>query len=216
MKLILTIFLLMIILVAEAQDFNKISWNDLVPKVEFDDPFLKLSSEQLYNLSQVAKYREKVASIDKDSRIKEQTKIDSLEQQLQSENVNIDSLLSLRSKITELRREKAESVNKTLDKTEVSISGYLLPLNYVDEKTTEFLLVPWVGACIHTPPPPKNQIVYLKSEKGYNVGSRFEAVTIKGLIETKDKSSLLYLIDGSDHISTGYSILDASINKYSD
>lgn len=216
MKLILTIFLLMIILVAEAQDFNKISWNDLVPKVEFDDPFLKLSSEQLYNLSQVAKYREKVASIDTDSRIKEQTKIDSLEQQLQSENVNIDSLLSLRSKITELRREKAESVNKTLDKTEVSISGYLLPLNYVDEKTTEFLLVPWVGACIHTPPPPKNQIVYLKSEKGYSVGSRFEAVTVKGLIETKDKSSLLYLVDGSDHISTGYSVLNAEIIKYSD
>lgn len=213
MKLILVISFFVIAVVCKAQDYKKLSWYDLAPKVEFDDPFTKLSSEQLYNLSQVAKYREKVAANDKDSRIKKDPKIDSLEQKLISENIEIDSLLSVRSKITELRRTRAESINEALDNTEISISGYLLPLNYIDEKITEFLLVPWVGACIHTPPPPKNQIVYLKSLEGFKVNSRFEAVTIKGLIRTKDKSSFLYLIDGSDNISSGYVILNGQITK---
>ncbi|MCY1719972.1 DUF3299 domain-containing protein [Prolixibacteraceae bacterium Z1-6] len=214
MKLIGIFFLVITGLVGKAQDFKELSWYDLAPKVEFDDPFTRLSTEQLHSLSQIAKYREKVAPIDTDSRIKKQTKIDSLEQVLIAESVNIDSLLSLRTKITELRKEKAETVNYELDSTEISISGYLLPLNYVDNKTTEFLLVPWVGACIHTPPPPKNQIVYLTSEKGYEVNSRFEAATIKGHMQLEDKTSLLFLVDGSDNISTGYSILDAEISKY--
>lgn len=214
MKLIVTICLLIAGLVGKAQEFKELSWGELAPKVEFDDPFTKLSSEQLYNLSQVAKYRERVAAIDTDSRIKKQTKIDSLEQQLQAEGVNIDNLLDIRAKIGELRKEKAETVNTALDNTTISLSGYLLPLDYVNEKSTEFLLVPWVGACIHTPPPPKNQIVYIKYEKGFQVNSRFEAVTIKGQIKLKDKTSQLFLVDGSDNISTGYSVLDADISKY--
>lgn len=214
MKLIVTICLLIAGLVGKAQEFKELSWGELAPKVEFDDPFAKLSSEQLYNLKQIARYREVVAPVDTDLRIKKQTKIDSLEQQLQSEGVNIDNLLDIRAKIGELRKEKAETVNTALDNTTISLSGYLLPLDYVNEKSTEFLLVPWVGACIHTPPPPKNQIVYIKYEKGFQVNSRFEAVTIKGQIKLKDKTSQLFLVDGSDNISTGYSVLDADISKY--
>ena len=43
--------------------------------------------------------------------------------------------------------------------------GYLLPLEFSGKLVSEFLLVPWVGACIHTPPPPPNQIVHVKTDK---------------------------------------------------
>ena len=45
------------------------------------------------------------------------------------------------------------------------IAGFALPLERVGDKVTEFLIVPYFGACIHTPPPPANQIIHAKSAK---------------------------------------------------
>jgi hypothetical protein len=66
----------------------------------------------------------------------------------------------------------------------VSIGGYVVPLDFEATTVKEFLLVPFVGACIHVPPPPVNQIVYVKTSKGFEVGSQFEAVTVTGKITT--------------------------------
>jgi uncharacterized protein len=52
-------------------------------------------------------------------------------------------------------------VNPKMNDQSVRIPGYVVPL---DDSTTglkEFLLVPYFGACIHTPPPPANQIVHV-------------------------------------------------------
>ena len=45
------------------------------------------------------------------------------------------------------------------------IAGFALPLERKEGKVTEFLIVPYFGACIHTPPPPANQIIHAKSAK---------------------------------------------------
>jgi uncharacterized protein len=47
----------------------------------------------------------------------------------------------------------------------------------------EFLLVPFVGACIHVPPPPPNQIVYVKAEKGFEVSGSFDPVYVTGTLK---------------------------------
>ena len=57
-------------------------------------------------------------------------------------------------------------MNPALDGKTIRIPGYVLPLEFSGSKVTEFLLVPWVGACIHTPPPEPNQIVYVKARQG--------------------------------------------------
>ena len=49
----------------------------------------------------------------------------------------------------------------------VRIGGYVVPLDFEATTIKEFLLVPFVGACIHVPPPPANQIVYVKADKGF-------------------------------------------------
>lgn len=46
----------------------------------------------------------------------------------------------------------------------VRIPGFMVPLEDFAEEVTEFLLVPYFGACIHTPPPPPNQMVYVPME----------------------------------------------------
>ncbi|WP_417597767.1 DUF3299 domain-containing protein [Oceanospirillum sp.] len=51
-----------------------------------------------------------------------------------------------------------------LDGMPVRLGGYIAPLEITPEGVTEFLLVPYFGACIHVPPPPSNQIIYVKTE----------------------------------------------------
>jgi len=51
---------------------------------------------------------------------------------------------------------------RKLDGKMVSIPGFMVPLEDDLSQVTEFLLVPYAGACIHVPPPPPNQMVYVK------------------------------------------------------
>ena len=48
----------------------------------------------------------------------------------------------------------------------VKVPGFTVPLEDWASSATEFLLVPYVGACIHTPPPPPNQLVYIQMDEG--------------------------------------------------
>ena len=57
---------------------------------------------------------------------------------------------------------KQNSAAQKLDGKVVSIPGFMVPLEDDLEQVTEFLLVPYAGACIHVPPPPPNQMVYVK------------------------------------------------------
>jgi hypothetical protein len=52
---------------------------------------------------------------------------------------------------------------------------------YSDERlVTEFFLVPFFGACIHVPPPPPNQIIYIKYEQGFELNSLYDAYYVLG------------------------------------
>jgi uncharacterized protein len=48
-----------------------------------------------------------------------------------------------------------------LDGRSVRLKGYVVPIEFGWGGMREFLLVPYAGACIHTPPPPANQIVHV-------------------------------------------------------
>jgi len=71
-----------------------------------------------------------------------------------------------------------------LDGQRVRIGGYVVPLDFDATKVKEFLLVPFVGACIHVPPPPANQIIYVKSEAGFDVKGSFDPVWVTGKLKT--------------------------------
>jgi hypothetical protein len=51
---------------------------------------------------------------------------------------------------------------KQLNNKVVSVPGFMVPLEDDADEVTEFLLVPFAGACIHVPPPPPNQMIYVK------------------------------------------------------
>lgn len=78
--------------------------------------------------------------------------------------------------------DKPPAVVAELSGKHVRISGYVVPLDFDSTSVKEFLLVPFVGACIHVPPPPANQIIYVKTEKGFDVQGSFDPVTVTGTI----------------------------------
>ena len=68
----------------------------------------------------------------------------------------------------------------------VALAGFVVPLDLDSNVISEFLLVPYIGACIHVPPPPPNQIVYVKTAKPIKITGLFDAVIVTGVMSTPD------------------------------
>jgi hypothetical protein len=71
-----------------------------------------------------------------------------------------------------------------LDGQRVRIGGYVVALDFDATKIKEFLLVPFVGACIHVPPPPPNQIIYVKAADGFEITGQFDPIYVTGTLKT--------------------------------
>ncbi|WLQ12553.1 DUF3299 domain-containing protein [Hahella aquimaris] len=79
-----------------------------------------------------------------------------------------------------------------LNKQKVRIAGFAVPLEGDESGVTEFLLVPYMGACIHVPPPPSNQIVYVKAnKKPLPLDYLYDAFWVSGAISVETVSSEL-------------------------
>lgn len=77
-------------------------------------------------------------------------------------------------------------VVEDLDGLHIRMPGYLLPLDAAARgRASEFLLVPFYGACVHYPPPPPNQIVYVVAAEPVSVSEYWEARWVEGVLETR-------------------------------
>jgi len=104
------------------------------------------------------------------------------------ENLNLDALGDNDPKAREAMKKIREMwdnapANPKFDKRRVSIAGFVVPLDGEREKTREFLLVPYFGACIHAPAPPANQVIHVKVKAG-NTVTLSPASLISGTIRT--------------------------------
>ena len=97
--------------------------------------------------------------------------------------------------------------NKNLEDKEVKIPGYVLPLDMYGRGVNTFLLVPYVGACIHVPPPAANQIVYVEAEKPWQGLAWWEPVYVTGTIKIESQNI-------EDLAIAGYEIAANNIEYY--
>ena len=88
----------------------------------------------------------------------------------------------------------------------VKIPGFVVPLEGDADNITEFLLVPYFGACIHVPPPPSNQIVYVKFSEGVPITNLYDAVWVTGILST----------DGwkGDIATVGYTLKGQAVTEF--
>ena len=118
--------------------------------------------------------------------------------------------------LAETRKAAAKEISlvEDLNGKNVRIPGYVLPLEADGDVVKEFLLVPYVGACIHTPPPPENQIVFVKLDKGVKINRMYEPVWATGVLNAKQSTRALTFIDGTDDIAVGYQLNGTNIEPY--
>lgn len=99
-------------------------------------------------------------------------------------------------------------VVQELDGQLVKIPGFVVPLEGDEETVTEFLLVPYFGACVHVPPPPSNQLVYVKFPAGAPADALYDPIWIIGKISTKEWQG--------DLAQVGYSMEGIGVLPYDD
>lgn len=74
-------------------------------------------------------------------------------------------------------------IEASLNGARIKIPGFIVPLDGERGKLREFLLVPYFGGCIHTPPPPANQIIDVVLDQPTRI-QMMDAVWVSGVLET--------------------------------
>ena len=93
-----------------------------------------------------------------------------------------------------------------LDGQMVRLAGFVLALQFEGRVLMDFLLVPYVGACSHVPPPPANQVVFVTGAQGMDVSDgQFRPVRITGRIEAAQADTEFAL--------AGYRMVDPLIER---
>jgi hypothetical protein len=195
--------------VAADEAVRQLTWDDLIPADLVKEDYLEnLTNDQKDLVLWVISTIENLPVRGKGTE-EYWKEVDKAMPTLKKNGIDIVELMKKRKKIQ-------TAVVKELNGKEVRLPGYVLPLESSGSQVTEFLLVPYVGACIHVPPPPPNQIVFAKTaaKKGYTSRQLYEPVWVTGVISVQSMVKDLYLVDGSAGIDIGYSMQANQIEPY--
>jgi len=100
----------------------------------------------------------------------------------------------------------ATRLNSDLDGAYVKMPGYIIPIDQTPDGVTSFVLVPYVGACIHTPPPPANQLVFVRTKTPWAGTDLWEAVWVTGRMQTQ--------LQSTEVAETGYAMTADKMEVY--
>ncbi len=113
---------------------------------------------------------------------------------------------ALGSQLEALPKTEVAPVVQSLDEQKLKLPGYIIPIKYNAGSVSEFLLVPYVGACIHTPPPPENQIVYVSLKKPMATNDMWAPVWVSGVMKVK--------LSMTELATAGYHMTEAVTKAY--
>ncbi|KEJ90059.1 DUF3299 domain-containing protein [Sulfitobacter donghicola] len=102
--------------------------------------------------------------------------------------------------------ENATKLNPALDGAYIKMPGFILPFDITTAGVTSFVLVPYVGACLHTPPPPANQLVFVTPRKPWPSQDLWEAVWVTG--------KMTHELQATEVADTGYALTADKMEIY--
>ncbi len=102
--------------------------------------------------------------------------------------------------------ENATKLNDALNGKYIKMPGFIIPIDLSTEGVTSFVLVPYIGACIHVPPPPPNQLVYVTTETPWPSDDLWEAVWVTGQLQHE--------LQSTDVAQTGYTLTADKMEIY--
>lgn len=191
-----------------------LSWADLrPPAAEAHNPFANLSPEQTDTLGEIvlSHWLASRAFTPGDEGVRRR---EVLSARLAADGLNVESLLAQRQALMDQRRSNAETPVTGLDGQRVQLGGYLVPVSVSvsasasGQRVTDYLLVPWAGACSHTPPPPTNQIVRLRvAAPGLQLPQSLNTpVMVTGTLRIAPQEQSLFLADGQVSVRSAYAM----------
>lgn len=194
-----------------AHAVDTIDWEGLMPPLDESlNPFLRLSEDQQGSLSDLQFARGAIADGSKG--------LDDLEKEavanLAAGGIDADEILRELDDFMATIKANNSALVQDLNGKNVRIPGYVLPTEFSGDKVVEFLLVPYVGACVHTPTPPANQMVHVKVDGGFTSEGLFEPVWVTGLINTAMSTQSISFADGGTEVEAGYQIKASDIAPY--
>jgi len=200
---------------ALGDDIKLIGWSDLIPEAApIENPFEALQPETREDLSYVMRTRLDIEMGFIDETSEEYAKSAELEAKLNGNGIDVAAFEANLKEIEAEINRRGAMVNSDLQGNLVRMPGYALPLELNEDGVREFLLVPYVGACIHVPPPPPNQMIYVELSEAYQLTSLYDPVWITGQIRTEPSSRLLTFVDGSAPVEMGYAMQGVTIEPY--
>ncbi|MEM7330254.1 MAG: DUF3299 domain-containing protein [Pseudomonadota bacterium] len=94
-----------------------------------------------------------------------------------------------------------------LNEEYVRIPGYIVPFDFSSKmRQSEFLFVPYMGACIHSPPPPPNQIILVRADPPFRVKDIWAPYWMEGTLSTEKTET--------DLADTAYTMKMSNVEPY--
>lgn len=196
-------------------DARQIGWADLLPELApLEHPLQDADLSTRQDLARVARVKADVAQgfLAEDSDAVEE--MNALIEARLADGVDLRALEQAVAEYNAELGRRQWMINPSLDGERIRMPGYALPLEFTGTGATEMFLVPFVGACIHVPPPPPNQIVSISLEEPVMVGGLFEPVWVTGRMLVEQSSQSLSLVDGAADIPYGYRLTDVRVEPY--
>ncbi|MDD1825903.1 DUF3299 domain-containing protein [Photobacterium sp. ZSDE20] len=190
-------------------------WDELVPSMELiEDPFQKLDRNQMFDMATIARFKDAqteggfVASDEAKQEIVEVT------ERLKKQDVDVEALFVAREQIMKQREALGSKPNTEVVGSKHRIPGYITPIEMDGTKVTKFFLVPSAGACIHTPPPPANQLVLIDYPQGIELVSLMTPVWVEGELTGHQSKENVNYSDGAANVQSVYAMKADGIEQY--
>ena len=190
-----------------------VTWEDLqAQSTHLRNPYEHLTTEQTYRLSSLYQLREWADINQPEPDSFERQELQRLEDSFVTEGLDTDELLKEAEVAREYWAAQSRTTNTDLTGRPILLDGYVLPLTVASasktakEQLSEFLLVPYVGACVHVPAPPPNQMVYISAPEAIENPGIFSPVQVEGELQVHEGSYELFQVDGSRTVDVSYTM----------
>ena len=187
---------------AATSDYRTVEWEDLIPPNELEILAMQPPPENIHdNLSLVDEIQKELELLSK-------TPADLTEDPSLLAKIldKIEITTPFEDEDSYVQAATSANVIPELDGQFIQIPGFVVPLDFKNKHVTQFLLVPYFGACIHVPPPPPNQIILVTFPKGLKERNMNDPIWISGKLSTT-------LVE-NDLATSAYSLQAHSYKEY--
>ncbi|PMO37280.1 hypothetical protein BCT10_06405 [Vibrio splendidus] len=198
-----------------ASEIKVTYWDELVPNMELmEDPFQKLDRNQMFDMATIARFKEAQSKDDFAASDEATQEIVEVTERLRQQNVDVEALFVAREQIMKQREALGSKPNTEVVGSKHRIPGYITPIEMDGTKVTKFFLVPSAGACIHTPPPPANQLVLIDYPQGIELVSLMTPVWVEGQLAGHQSKENVNYSDGAANVQSVYAMKADGIEQY--